>query len=175
MPLKTTTRPTTLFLVVAALTLLLDQSTKAIVRTYLQLSESIPLLEGIFHLTYLKNPGAAFGLFPGALPLFTATFVIVIVGSIIFWIKARPTSAWAIVGLGLFTAGATGNFIDRVTAGKVTDFLDVTLINAPIFNVADVGISIGIFMLVLWMFLDTPQAHAERDSGEGSTRVDLGA
>jgi len=174
MPLKTASRPLAVFSVVAALTLLVDQSTKALVRANLQLSESIPLLEGVFHLTYLKNPGAAFGLMPGALSLFIATYVIVIAGTVLFWAKARPTTIWVVVALALFTAGATGNFIDRVSVGKVTDFLDFTLVDWPIFNVADVGIVVGILLLVLWVLFDSPQTASQKAAGESDARMDSG-
>jgi len=152
------------FIIIACAVLALDQVSKWIIRAYLQASDSIPLIEGVLHLTHVRNPGAAFGLMPGARPLFIATFLIVIVGAIVYWIKVRPNTRWVVISMALFTSGALGNFIDRLWLGKVTDFIDFTVIDWPIFNFADVGIVTGIAMLLFWILTEPAEMPIPKPS-----------
>ncbi len=168
--LITTPRPGVAFIIVACGVLALDQLTKSMVRAYLHASDSIPLIEGVLHITHVRNPGAAFGLMPGARPLFIATFLIVIVGAVAYWVKEKPNTKWVVTSLALFTSGASGNFIDRLILGKVTDFIDFTLIDWPIFNFADVGIVSGIAMLLFWVLTEP----AEKPAAEAISAQDLG-
>lgn len=166
-------RPGTLFVSLAVLAVLLDQLTKAIVRATMPPSTSIPLIDGVFHLTHVRNMGAAFGLMPGRQPLFIATSLLVVFGVLGYWFVKRPRARWLVVALGLVVGGAVGNLIDRSSAtGLVTDFFDFTLIDFPVFNIADSAIVIGVGMLVVWVLFE-PEAPAEPASGPADAPQEL--
>lgn len=131
---------------------ILDQFSKYIVVENMALGESIPIIEEVFHLTYILNPGAAFGMFAHNRLFFIAIAVIVI--GIIIWarreILASPLEVKA--GCGLFLGGAIGNLIDRARQGLVIDFFDFRI--WPVFNIADIAICIGVG-LIIWNLLKT--------------------
>lgn len=129
---------------------ILDQFSKYIVVENMALGESIPIIEEVFHLTYILNPGAAFGMFAHNRLFFIAIAVIVI--GIIIWARREIlASPWEVkAGCGLFLGGAIGNLIDRVRQGLVIDFFDFRI--WPVFNIADIAICIGVG-LIIWNLL----------------------
>lgn len=131
---------------------ILDQFSKYIVVENMALGESIPIIEEVFHLTYILNPGAAFGMFAHNRLFFIAIAVIVI--GIIIWARREIlASPWEVkAGCGLFLGGAIGNLIDRVRQGLVIDFFDFRV--WPVFNIADIAICIGVG-LIIWNLLKT--------------------
>ncbi|GAB6181088.1 signal peptidase II [Desulfotomaculum defluvii] len=135
------------FFLVLLGTIAIDQFTKYIVMKNMLLGESIPLLTGIFHLTYIQNPGAAFGLLAGRTWFFVGVTLLVL-GAMAFsyrWIQqSGALYQWA---LGLVAGGAIGNLIDRVRYTKVIDFLDFRV--WPVFNLADTAICIGVGLILL--------------------------
>jgi signal peptidase II len=144
------------FAAIAGAVVLLDQITKALVLGSFRLYESLPVIEGWFHLTYVRNPGAAFGMFAGSAeslrrPFFLAVTAValVVIGILSYRLpRGRP---WVFGGLALVFGGAVGNLIDRVRWGEVVDFLDVFW-NAhhwPAFNVADSAITVGMTLLIV--------------------------
>lgn len=131
---------------------ILDQFSKYIVVENMSLGESIPIIEEVFHLTYILNPGAAFGMFAHNRLFFIAIAVIVI-GIIIWARKEILASPWEVkAGCGLFLGGAIGNLIDRARQGLVIDFFDFRI--WPVFNIADIAICIGVG-LIIWNLLKT--------------------
>lgn len=131
---------------------ILDQFSKYIVVENMALGESIPIIEEVFHLTYILNPGAAFGMFAHNRLFFIAIAVVVI--SIIIWARREIlASPWEVkAGCGLFLGGAIGNLIDRARQGLVIDFFDFRI--WPVFNIADIAICIGVG-LIIWNLLKT--------------------
>lgn len=131
---------------------ILDQFSKYIVVENMALGESIPIIEEVFHLTYILNPGAAFGMFAHNRLFFIAIAVIVI--GIIIWARREIlASPWEVkAGCGLFLGGAIGNLIDRARQGLVIDFFDFCI--WPVFNIADIAICIGVG-LIIWNLLKT--------------------
>lgn len=131
---------------------ILDQFSKYIVVENMALGESIPIIEKVFHLTYILNPGAAFGMFAHNRLFFIAIAVIVI--GIIIWARGEIlASPWEVkAGCGLFLGGAIGNLIDRARQGLVIDFFDFRI--WPVFNIADIAICIGVG-LIIWNLLKT--------------------
>lgn len=153
-----------LFWIVAVLSLAIDQLTKLWVVQSFKLGETWPLIKGVFHFTYVTNPGAAFSLFSQD-------------GSWLRWLSLGVSLAimayawfgpklqrWEQLGFGFILGGALGNGIDRFMTGEVVDFLDFRLIRFPVFNLADVFINIGIICLLL-VALQQPPA-ARKDDGE---------
>ncbi len=147
-----------IFGLVSVAVLALDQVTKYLVDTKMLLHESVPVINGLFSITYIKNPGAAFGFLSGAHPLFrTVFFVGITVAAVllIFYYIKKNTAEESLLtmSLSLIMGGAVGNLIDRVRFGEVIDFLDVYIgpHHWPAFNVSDSAISIGAVLLLLEM------------------------
>ncbi|WP_338825323.1 signal peptidase II [Neomoorella humiferrea] len=138
------------FLLLVALVLGLDQLTKYIVRVNFQPNESLPVINSFFHLTYVNNPGAAFGLFAYKTPVFVAITVLVVAVILIAYRILPPGSPVMRLALALITGGALGNLIDRLRFGYVVDFLDFRV--WPVFNLADVAIVSGVILLC-WQLL----------------------
>lgn len=131
---------------------ILDQFSKYIVVENMALGESIPIIEEVFHLTYILNPGAAFGMFAHN-RLFFIAIAVVVIGIIIWARREILASPWEVkAGCGLFLGGAIGNLIDRVRQGLVIDFFDFRI--WPVFNIADIAICIGVG-LIIWNLLKT--------------------
>ncbi|MBC1239687.1 signal peptidase II [Nostoc sp. 2RC] len=145
-----------LFWISAFIAFFLDQITKYWVVQTFSLQQTLPLLPGIFHLTYVTNTGAAFSLLSGKvewLRWLSLGVSLVLIGLALF----GPTlSLWDQLGYGLILGGAMGNGIDRFVLGYVVDFLDFRLINFAVFNVADSFISIGIVCLLIASLQKTP-------------------
>ncbi|MDQ0253798.1 signal peptidase II [Evansella vedderi] len=140
-----------IYYIIALVIIIIDQWTKWLVVQYMELRESIPIIEGVFHLTSHRNAGAAFGILQGQMWLFFIATVIVI-GVVIYYIQTEGKKhRWFGWALGLVLGGAIGNFIDRVLHGEVVDFLDVYIFtyNYPIFNVADMALVVGVIMLII--------------------------
>ena len=131
----------------------------------------------LLDLTYVRNEGAAFGLFPGRQPVFMATSLMVLFVIAAFWRRTRPSQWPVVVALGLVTAGAVGNLIDRSVVGYVTDFFEFTFVEFPVFNVADSCIVIGVAILMVWiLFGPEDGADADAETGdEQSSDGDLSA
>lgn len=143
-----------------ALTVLgLDQITKALAIHKLSGIPTVPILPGIFHLTFVYNTGVAFGLMKGT-SLVVLTGTAVIIGWLVwssfqkgqapFEKGSAPTSRRFRICLGLLLGGAVGNWIDRFRLGGVIDFLDFRV--WPVFNVADACITVGA-ILMAWELL----------------------
>lgn len=131
---------------------ILDQFSKYIVVENMALGESIPIIEEGFHLTYILNPGAAFGMFAHN-RLFFIAIAVVVIGIIIWARREILASPWEVkAGCGLFLGGAIGNLIDRARQGLVIDFFDFRI--WPVFNIADIAICIGVG-LIIWNLLKT--------------------
>jgi signal peptidase II len=158
--------------VMVGLILIFDQITKVYVDSSMHLHESIPVIEGLFSITYVRNPGAAFGFLAGASQLFRSIFfVAVAVLAIILVVhyiwKSRAGEPRLTFALSLILSGAVGNLIDRVRLGEVIDFLDFYIgsIHWPAFNVADSAISVGAVIL----FAELVRHGRGKDSGSKGT------
>ncbi len=136
--------PRVLYLIAAAV-LIADRLTKTLVQNSMELYESIPVLEGIFHLTYVRNPGGAFGLLAHWTPLFVIVSTGAVIGIIVYARRAKPADRFLVTGLGLQLGGAIGNLYDRLLSRTVIDFLDFRI--WPVFNIADSALIIGVAVL----------------------------
>lgn len=143
--------PGRVFAGVALAALVLDQASKIAVRAGIAPGASVPLIDGFFELTYVRNVGAAFGLFPGRQPVFIGVSVLVLFAVAAYWRRARPTEWPVVISLALIFGGSVGNLIDRAGAGKVTDFFYLSFIDFPVFNVADMAIVSGVGVLMAWL------------------------
>lgn len=153
--------------------LVIDIWTKYLVDQNLSYSDRIPIIEGFFYLTHVRNTGAAFGLFQGApegirLAFFVgiAAVAIGIIGQ--FMRNLAPGDRLSALALALILAGAVGNLIDRVRLGEVVDFLHFDLWGGyswPDFNFADTWIVVGVSLLVLDLLASEGEERAEIQPG----------
>ncbi|MCB0351652.1 MAG: signal peptidase II [Bdellovibrionales bacterium] len=142
-----------------------DQYTKMIVHSTFDLGESVNVINDFFNLTYVRNTGAAFGIFGQSHPLFRQIFFlsippIAVFIIVIFLYNLPSTEKLEIFALSIISGGAVGNYIDRIRYGYVIDFLDFHINNKyswPAFNVADSAIVIGVAILALLMFRKKPE------------------
>ena len=142
-------------------TVVLDQISKVQITQTMRLHESIPVFPEFFSLTYIRNPGAAFGLLASSGQTFrlvffglTSVFALGLLGMIFFRLRQDDwVGQSSIAGI---LGGAIGNLLDRVRFGEVIDFLDfyVNGYHWPAFNVADAAISVGVFFLILHFALE---------------------
>ncbi|MBC1220284.1 lipoprotein signal peptidase [Nostoc sp. UCD121] len=145
-----------LFWIAAFIAFFLDQITKYWVVQTFSLGQTLPLLTGIFHFTYVTNTGAAFSLLSGKVEWLRWLSLGVSLVLIALALFGPTLNLWDQLGYGLILGGAMGNGIDRFVLGHVVDFLDFRLISFPVFNVADSFISIGIVFLLIASFQKTP-------------------
>ncbi|CAK7000696.1 MAG: Lipoprotein signal peptidase [Peptostreptococcus russellii] len=129
---------------------LLDQVSKVFMQNFLEYGNSVAILDGVFHLTYVENRGAAFGLFENMQVFFIIVAVIVTVVGLVY-IHKSETSKLAKISICLIIAGAIGNLIDRVKMGYVVDFFDFRFIWNYVFNIADVFVVIGTLLLCIYL------------------------
>ena len=140
------------FVIVALLVVIFDQLTKYYVVENFYLGESVPVIENIFHWTYILNPGAAFGILEGS-RWFFVVIAVGVLGGIWYMKDEINEGGWMMqYGAALFGGGAIGNLIDRARSGLVIDFFDFRI--WPVFNVADIAICVGVAM-ILWKVLET--------------------
>ena len=132
-----------------------DQWSKFLAQKYLAQKPSMILLPKVLELKYLENTGVAFGLFAGKKTFFLMICLLFfLLGIYIFWKIPKNRYYSPILGvLFLMESGAAGNFIDRVCRGYVIDFIYVSLIDFPIFNLADIYVVSGSILLVLLICL----------------------
>ena len=142
----------------AAVVILLDQASKALVRLRLPLHDSVEIIPGLLDFTHVRNTGAAFGFLnavdiPMKPVLMTAIALAALVAIALFAMRTGADEPLSRIGLALVCGGATGNLIDRVTAGYVVDFVDVHWMGWHFwtFNVADSAITAGACLLILEM------------------------
>ena len=133
--------------------IVLDQVVKIVIVKNIKLSEQKPVLKGLLSLTHRRNNGAAWSILEGQQWFFVLTTVIVLAVAIWFWLK-NLSKNWYAIGLTLIISGALGNFIDRVRQGYVVDMFQLDFINFPIFNVADILLSIGFVVLFIGILIE---------------------
>jgi signal peptidase II len=136
--------------------LFFDQLSKYIVCQKIPQGESRPVIENVFHFTYILNRGAAFGIFKNQVFFFIITAVVAIIFILINLRHRRPRAIE--LSLYLILAGATSNLVDRIRLGAVIDFLDFRI--WPVFNIADAAITIGAILLA-YTILKKPETRAE--------------
>lgn len=129
---------------------LLDQLIKNFVLESMRLGESIPVIRDVFHITFVLNPGAAFGMLEHKRWIFIAVALLVILLALVFYRHIQKESLATRMGAGLLLGGALGNLVDRIQTGLVVDYLDFRI--WPVFNIADIAICVGAVMLIFDMW-----------------------
>ena len=147
-------------LLVALCVVLLDQASKEWVRGAFSLHESVPVIPGFFHLTYIRNTGAAWGMFSGQNIALSALALVMLAVLVVFRRKILPPGRVHRVALGLLCGGIAGNLFDRLRLDYVVDYLDFHFRTShfPAFNVADAAICVGVGIYILGTLLAKPAA-----------------
>jgi signal peptidase II len=141
------------FLTVFTAIFLSDRIFKTLVFENLSLGVSYPILEGVLHITPVQNKGVAFGLFANSgNAIFVSLVFFMLVLALYFISIKRPRSILLLSGIFLVFSGAAGNLADRIFYGYVLDFIDFRI--WPVFNIADSAITIGAFLIFLYIFND---------------------
>ncbi len=133
-------------------TWIVDRIIKVLIQTNFQPNESQVIIPKVFHLTFVLNPGAAFGLMAGRTWIFIVTAILVLIGIIYAQFKMPREQKLIRLALGMVGGGALGNLYDRIMIGKVVDYLDFK-IWPFVFNFADSMIVIGVGLLLLLIYL----------------------
>ena len=126
----------------------LDQYSKALIEMNMFPGETIPIIQDIFHITYVQNPGAAFGIMPYQQNFFIGIGSLMLVFAAIYYSRLKNINVVMKYGGICAAAGALANMIDRVRTGIVIDLLDMRIFNFPVFNIADIAIVIGMISLM---------------------------
>jgi len=141
-------------LITVIVTLILDQWTKHVAVLNLKDQEPFTIIEGVFKLQYLENRGAAFGLLQDQRLYFYFSMLLITVFVICFYLKVPMTKKYLPLRICavFILSGGLGNFIDRVRLNYVVDFFYFELIDFPIFNVADIYVTVTMFVLLYLIF-----------------------
>lgn len=158
--------------------IILDQFSKRWIQAYIPENHSLPIIDGFFSLTHIRNPGVAFGIFASStsnvkIPLFIIFSIIAIGAILVFFYQTPRDHRMTLTGLILLFSGAIGNLIDRIMYQEVVDFLDFYFgdLHFPAFNIADSCITIGVGLLFIDLFqrdrdLRRMQAESRAKSGQ---------
>lgn len=166
-----------LWTIIIILSVVLDQITKLIAIACLDVGESVKFIPGIINFTHIKNDGAAFGMLDNARWVFLIISAAAIIGLPFLLYKYRKVHFLFGFSLSLIIGGAIGNMIDRLFApnGFVTDFIELAFMDFAIFNVADIFVCVGAFLMFIYLaFLDKTifppddknKKEAKKENGE---------
>ena len=142
--------------------ILLDQISKIAVRSFMTEGQSISVIKGFFSITYIENRGVAFGLLSKHGWVVIALQLAVVIVVLILFLKMRGKSRLFDFALAIILAGGIGNIIDRLIKGSVTDMLSFSIF-PPVFNVADIGVTVGCALIILDLILDISREKKNRE------------
>lgn len=140
-----------LWSLLAGIIIVLDQLTKYLVTECIGGTRVITIIPKILDLVYVKNTGAAFNILSGRIGFLSIISVLFVAGVIWLMIAKKPKSRMFRISLMLLFAGAAGNAVDRIFRGFVVDFIKLLFIDFPVFNVADIAITVGAALLIIYL------------------------
>ena len=134
-----------IFYIVFVLIILIDQIAKLLI-----IQKNVIVIPNFLNLTYTQNTGVAFGILPNNLILIISANIVVLGLIIKFLRENKETMNYpVIISLMLILSGGVSNLIDRIFRGYVIDFIDINLFNFPVFNIADIFVTIGVLILIV--------------------------
>ena len=152
-------------LTISLVIVVIDQISKYLIRSTMELHESIPVIKDFFHLTYVLNDGMAFGInFPGGIYIFTVASFLLTIFLIAYLWSERSGHLLLRISLSLIIAGAIGNFIDRLMFKEVVDLFDFIFWGHHwyIFNVADSAVTVGMILYLTYSFFLQPKTQTTK-------------
>ena len=160
-----------MYYIIILILIAIDQAVKYVVRMNMQLGQTIPVVQDVFHITYIQNTGAAFSIMQGQTAILIAIPSIITIAIIVYIYKFTKKSHFTLpLALALVCGGGLGNLTDRIRFGAVVDFIDFRVF--PIFNFADIFVCVGCGLLIIHMFVyDKPKTNIynidDADNSEG--------
>ena len=142
----------------------LDQFVKFLITSHMALYDTKPVIKQVFHITYIQNKGAAWGSLQGKRYFLLAITILVLAFLVYFYVRMLKLNKYKdlrILFIFVFS-GAAGNMIDRIRLGYVIDMFDFRLINFPVFNVADIYVTVAAFLLVILILVYYKEEDLER-------------
>ena len=140
-----------------ALFVAMDQFSKYVINQTIPINQSSELIPGFFSLQHVRNEGAAMGILDGQRWIFMTFTVVIIVAAVLFLLSGKVKNRWGILSISMIIGGGIGNMIDRVFLGEVIDFFAFNFWGFEfwIFNVADIFVTCGTFLLALYILLSS--------------------
>lgn len=166
-----------IYYVIALAAFLIDQGTKYLVATRMEIQDQIPVIGNFFILTSHRNKGAAFGILQDQQWFFIIVTVVVVIGIVWYLQRVKNAEGSARIlplALSLVLGGALGNFIDRLRMGEVVDFFlfNFGSYSFPIFNVADACIVVGVALIIIDMLLDAKRPNEPQSTDKLEQRTE---
>ena len=161
------------YFLISVAVVILDQLSKFIAVKYLMPVSSFPIIKDVIHFTYVENKGAAFGMLQDQRRVFMVISTVMIAVLIFIMVKYKKYfHPLMLIGIAFVFGGGIGNMIDRTLLGYVVDFIDFTLINFAVFNIADSFICVGVGLMLLDVilkksdlsFLDDKKSEKDTDN-----------
>lgn len=152
--------------ILTVLIALIDAVSKNIISSSMRLHESIPVIEDVFHITYVINKGASFGMLQGGRWLFIFVTLIIIGFIVGYTIRKKEKNKLYLLSASFIIGGGIGNLIDRVMTGEVVDFFDFCLINFAVFNIADCFIVVGVILMLIYCLIEEVKEKKTKCGGD---------
>ena len=161
-----------IWVIISLAVVLLDQGTKLLVIHNIAPTDTISVLPRILNLVYVKNTGAACSILSGKTFFLSLISLAVCVGIVWYLIKNRPESKLMLLSVSLVLGGAVGNLIDRMLRGSVVDFFEVIFVDFPVFNVADIAITAGAVLLMIYvLFFDREKKSSGKEDSDADSKA----
>jgi len=138
-----------LYLILSAILIIADQLVKLWIVNSFSLHDGMEFINGLVSILYVRNTGAAWGIFEGKMFFFYAITAVAVGTLLYLMFKEKGKSKLLLTAYAFILAGAVGNFIDRISQGFVVDMFHLDFINFAIFNVADMYLTFGVAILLL--------------------------
>ena len=139
---------------VTSILLIMDQISKLLINTKMTLNQEIVLIPKLLSILYVKNTGAAFSILQDNTIFLTVINALFIIVLHLLIKKEKNLSKFSCLSLGMIMGGMFGNLLDRIIHHSVIDFIYISIINFPIFNIADIGITIGVVLLIISFIIE---------------------
>ena len=161
-------KKSTSYIIISAIIVLgiiLDLVSKSLFAKYFSSHiEAIVVIPNFFEFVFVKNTGAAYGMFGGNTVILSIVSILFIVAFVIFDIYNHSNSWWYILGIGFIISGAIGNLVDRLFLGYVRDFISLRLFSF-VFNLADLFITVGVICFAIYLIISTAKDKKEKTIG----------
>ena len=155
-----------IYSVIIIVGIFLDQLTKFLTSSFMELYESIPIIKDVIHITYIQNTGAAFGMMKDSRWIFMIVSTVMIIALSLYLYLGHAENRFYGISIAMIISGGIGNMIDRIALGYVVDMIDFTLIDFAVFNGADSFVCVGAGLLILALILDIVKESKDQRTGE---------
>lgn len=156
-------------LLMSAVLVGIDQILKVLAMEYLKPIGSYPIIPDVFHLTYVENRGAAFGMMAGQKWLLVWVTAIVILAAVAVVMAGKIKNTTVLLAVATIMGGGVGNLIDRVYRGFVVDYVHLKIIDFAVFNFADICVTVGTAILLIYLLFYELKHKNKEAAGEAKS------